>query len=171
LDKKIFINNQIRANQVRVIDENGGQVGVMDLRDAINEAHDRGMDLIQVTDKVEPPICKIMDYGKFMYIQEKKEKEIKKHQTIGGHKTVKMNYNTSDHDLMTKANQVAKFFTKGYKVNVQIFLRGRENAFQDLARERLSHFIDMVKQIAPTKIDEDVKKKPQGFYAILSKDK
>jgi translation initiation factor IF-3 len=62
-----------------------------------------------------------------------KEKEIKKHQTLGGHKTVKMNYNTSDHDLMTKANQVAKFFAKGYKVNIQIFLRGRENAFQNLA--------------------------------------
>ena len=109
--------------QVRVIDENGEQIGVLDISSAINEARNRGMDLIQITDKVEPPICKIMDYGKFTYIQEKKEKEIKKQQTTGGHKTVKMNYNTSDHDLLTKAKQVAKFFQKGYKVNIQIYLK------------------------------------------------
>ncbi|HNZ84032.1 MAG TPA: translation initiation factor IF-3 [Candidatus Pacearchaeota archaeon] len=171
MDKKFLLNNQIRAMQVRVIDENGEQIGVLDISSAINEARNRGMDLIQITDKVEPPICKIMDYGKFTYIQEKKEKEIKKQQITGGHKTVKMNYNTSDHDLLTKAKQVAKFFQKGYKVNIQIYLRGRENAFQDLAKEKLYHFIEILKQTAPLKIEEDVRKKPNGFYAIISKGK
>ena len=171
MDKKFFLNNQIRASQVRVIDENGEQIGVLYISTAINEARSRDMDLIQISDKVEPPICRIMDYGKFTYIQEKKEKEIKKHQVTGGHKTIKMNYNTSDHDLLTKAKQVTRFFAKGFKINVQIYLRGRENAFQDLAKEKLYHFIEILKQQAPLKIEEDVKRKPNGFYAIISKAK
>ncbi len=168
MDKKIFINNQIRASQVRVITEDGQQLGVMGISAAITEARNRGLDLIQVTDKVDPPVCKIGEYGKFLYMEEKKEKAAKKHQLKNEHKMVKINYNISEHDLETKAHQVEKFIKKNCKVTIQIYLRGRENAFQDLAKEKIIHFKDVISQFVPIKLEQDLQKRPKGFTMIIS---
>lgn len=168
MEKRIFINNQIRASQVRVIDENGLQMGVLGIAAALTEARNRGLDLIQVTDKVEPPVCKLGEYGKFLYIEEKKERAARKNQVKTEHKMVKINYNISPHDLETKAHQVEKFIKKNCKVTIQIYLRGRENAFQDLAKQKIIHFKEVISQFVPIKLEQDLQKRPKGFTMIIS---
>lgn len=143
----------------------------MNTREGIDLAQSRGLDLVQVTDKVSPPVCKIGEYGKHLYDIEKKEREAAKKQQKQEHKTAQINYKTSDHDLETKAKQIAKFFNKGYKVTVLMRLRGREKAFQDLAFERMNNFIEMLKSQMPVKIEQEIQKKPNGFSVIISKGK
>ena len=105
---KVLVNNFIRAKEVRVIDETGKQLGVMNIFSAIDLAKSKGLDLIQVTEKVEPPICKIANYGKYLYTQQKKEKKVKK-PTGGELKEIRLTFNISPHDMETRAKQSQKF--------------------------------------------------------------
>ena len=115
--KKPLVNNQIRASQVRVIDEAGKQLGIMPLENALKLARERNLDLIQVTEKVEPPVCKLGDYGKYLYREEKKEKAAQKHQ--GSElKGIRLTFNISQHDLETRAHQAGKFLNKGDKIRI-----------------------------------------------------
>jgi len=168
LNTNIIANNKIRSSQVRLIDENGQHVGIVPIQEALKLALERGYDLIQVTDNVEPPVCRLGDLGKYVYQQEKKEREIKKQQKTE-HKTIKMKYNTSIHDLETKSGQVEKFLKKGYKVTVQVILKGREKAFSSLARTQLDKFLQMLEAKTPIKVDQPVEKKPNGFLTIISR--
>ncbi len=168
MNTNIIANNKIRSSQVRLIDENGQHVGIVPIQEALKLALERGYDLIQVTDNVEPPVCRLGDLGKYVYQQEKKEREIKKQQKTE-HKTIKMKYNTSIHDLETKSGQVEKFLKKGYKVTVQVILRGREKAFSNLARTQLDKFLQMLETKTPIKVDQPVEKKPNGFLTIISR--
>jgi len=167
LDKKIFINNQIRASQVRVITEDGQQLGVMGISAAITEARNRGLDLIQVTDKVDPPVCRIADYGKYLYSQQKKEKKIK---TQGGElKEIRLGFNISPHDIETKAKQAEKFLKAGDKVKVSMVLRGREKALGDYAKNKTLSFLEEVDKIISIKVERELKREPKGFTIIVSK--
>ena len=152
---------------MRTIDSNGQQLGIMDIRDAVQLAKDQGLDLIQITEKLDPPVCKILEYGKYLYSVEKKERATKK--TKIEHKVVKLKYNTSDHDLETKAKQVERFLKKGYKINVQIFLRGREKAFGEIAKKKIMHFLDLIRAKAEIKIEQPIKRKPTGFSMIIAR--
>ena len=127
------------------------------------------MDLIQITDKVIPPICKIMDRGKYLYAQKKKEKKIGKNQKIGELKVVRLGYNTSLHDLETRAKQVEKFITKGDKVRIELVLRGREKALGQFAKEKFDKFIEIIKTFIPIKIEQELKKQPRGLSMIITK--
>jgi len=168
LIKKPLINNQIRAPQVRVVDENGKQLGVMSSQEALQLARERNLDLIQVTEKVEPPVCKLGDYGKYQYLQEKKEKAARKHK--GGElKGIRLTFNISQHDLETKVRQAEKFLKKGDRIRVELPLRGREKALGNFAKEKMNKFLEILQSTVPVKIERELKREMRGLTMIISK--
>ncbi|MCX6721492.1 MAG: translation initiation factor IF-3 [Candidatus Staskawiczbacteria bacterium] len=165
---KILINNFIRAKEVRVISETGEQLGVMNIFQAIDLAKSRGLDLIQVTEKVEPPVCRIANYGKYLYQQSKKEKKIAKPR--GGElKEIRLTFNISPHDMETRAKQAEKFLKDGNKVKINMSLRGREKAMGGYATEKVKKFLEQLNSIIPIKTERELKREPRGFTMIVSK--
>lgn len=131
-------------------------------------AQERNLDLIQVTEKVDPPVCKIMEYGKYIYWQSKKEKEVTKNR--GGEiKGIRLTFGISPHDLETRANFAAKFLKEGNKVRVEMILRGREKGFPEIARAKVGQFLETLGKITPVKIERDLKREVRGFSMIISK--
>lgn len=126
------------------------------------------MDLIQVTEKADPPVCKIIDYGKYLYKLQKKEKGAKSKTTIEL-KGIRIGFNISSHDLETKAKLAEKFLKKGDRVRIEMKLRGREKALQQFAREKMVHFLETVNKLIPVKTDKELKKEPRGLTTIISK--
>jgi translation initiation factor IF-3 len=124
-----------------VIDDEGGQVGIMPPYEALKMARERNLDLVEISPTAQPPVCRIMDYGKFLYQQEKKEREAKKHQKTITVKEVKFRINVDDHDYETKKNHVLRFLDEGDKVKATIFFRGREMTRQGLGRQILERLI------------------------------
>jgi translation initiation factor IF-3 len=151
-----------------VIGEDGSQLGIMNIFDAIDLAKSKGLDLIQVTEKVDPPICKIANYGKYLYTQQKKEKKIKK--SIGGElKEVRLTFGISPHDMETRAKQAEKFLQEGNKVKINMALRGREKAMGYFATEKVKKFLEQLNLIIPIKTERELKREPRGFTMIVSK--
>lgn len=151
-----------------MIDEAGKQLGILSLQEALHLAQERNLDLIQVTEKVDPPVCKIMEYGKYVYWQGKKEKEMAKNR--GGEiKTVRLTFGISPHDMETRANLSAKFLKEGNKVRIEMVLRGREKGFPDIARNKIGQFIEILKKTTPIKIERELKKEFRGFSMIIVK--
>ena len=143
-----MINEQIRCKEVRVIGEEGQQLGVMALRDALNMAKDAGVDLVMVSPSANPPVCRIVDYGKFKYEQLRREKEAKKKQKTVEVKEVRLSPNIDKNDLNTKINQARKFLSKGDKVKVSLRFRGREMAHVDSSKHILEDFAEKLSDIA-----------------------
>jgi translation initiation factor IF-3 len=167
LNKKPLVNNQIRSREVRVIDETGQQLGVINLGDALQKSRERNLDLIQVTEKIEPPVCKIMDYGKYLYQQKKKEKGVKPR---GGEiKGIRLSFNISEHDMETRARQAEKFLKEGDKVRIEVRLRGREKALGDHAKKKVSKFLEILQSLIPYKAERELKREPRGLSMIISK--
>jgi translation initiation factor IF-3 len=166
--KKPLVNNQIRASKVRLIDEDGKQLGILDLQEALQMARERNLDLIQVTEKVEPPVCKIIDYGKYLYSLEKKERtsRLKTGREIKG---IRLTFNISFHDLEVRAWQAEKFLKKGEAVKIELLLKGREKTHEDLAKEKINQFLEILNKLVPIKIERELKKEPRGFTMIISK--
>lgn len=143
-----MINGQIRDREVRVIGTDGEQLGVMTARDAQKLADEAELDLIKIAPKAKPPVCKIMDYGKFRYEQQKREKEAKKKQHVVETKEIRLSPNVEMNDLKTKANNARKFITKGDKVKVTLRFRGREMAHIGSSAHVLDDFAKMLEDIA-----------------------
>ena len=143
-----MINEQIRDREVRVIGTDGQQLGVMSSRDAQKLADEAELDLIEISPKAKPPVCKIMDYGKFRYEQQKREKEAKKKQHIVEVKEIRLSPNVEINDLKTKANNARKFIEKGDKVKVTLRFRGREMAHISSNAHVLDDFAKMLEDIA-----------------------
>ncbi len=135
------VNKQIRVPEVRVIGANGEQIGVMDTRDAIDKAEAAGLDLVEVSPNANPPVCKIINYGKFRYDQTKREKESKKAQHQIKVKEIKFRPNIDVHDMETKVNRAKEFLDKGNKVKVTCFFRGREMAHKDIGAKLIDRVI------------------------------
>jgi len=168
LIKKTLINNQIRAPQVRVVNEKGQQLGIMPSQQALQLARERNLDLIQVTEKVEPPVCKLGDYGKYQYLQEKKEKATHKHK--GGElKGIRLTFNISQHDLETKIHQAEKFLKKGDRIRVELPLRGREKALGNFAKGKMNTFLEILQNTVPVKVEKELKREPRGLTMIIAK--
>ncbi len=163
-----MVNRQIRAEKIRLIDENGKQLGIVPFEEAARMAIDRQLDLIQVTEKVDPPVCRLGDYGKYLYQEEKKEKSAHKHKS-GELKGIRLTFNISEHDLKTRINQAEKFLKKGCRVRAELPLRGREKALQSFAREKIEKFLTDLNNLIPIKIEREVKREPRGFTVILVK--
>ena len=143
-----MINEQIRDREVRVIGTDGQQLGDMSSRDAQKLADEAELDLIKISPKAKPPVCKIMDYGKFRYEQQKREKEAKKKQHIVEVKEIRLSPNVEINDLKTKANNARKFIEKGDKVKVTLRFRGREMAHISSNAHVLDDFAKMLEDIA-----------------------
>ena len=162
-----FINNRIRAREVRVIDETGKQLGVFPLEEALRLAQERNLDLIQVTEKVEPPVCKLGDYGKYLYSLEKKEKTTKT--KAGEIKGVRISFAISPHDLETKAKMAEKFLKKGYRIRVELILKGRQKALGDFAKGKMNQFLETLGKLTPFKTERELKRESRGFTMIIAK--
>jgi len=171
VQKRITANNNIRAKEVRLIGEQGEQLGVMSKEEAMKRAFACHLDLIQVTDKVEPPICKLIDYGKYAYQQGKKERKFLKPNKAGELKNVRLRFGISDHDLETRAKQAQKFFNQGAKVQLEMVLRGRENALFDFAKKKIDRFIEILKKEGEIIIERPLKRQGKGFTMIFSQKK
>ena len=169
LNTRIIANTQIRAKEVRVIDETGKQLGVMALEEALRTAYERNLDLIQVTEKVDPPVCKIVDYGKYAYQEKKKEQSATKKQKVSELKGIRLTFNIGQHDMETRARQTEKFLKDGDKVRIDIVLRGREKALGNFAREKIGKFLEVLQGFVPYKIERELKKEMRGFSMIISK--
>jgi translation initiation factor IF-3 len=147
IDKRfIRINERIRAREIRVIDDEGQQMGILPPYEALKKARERNLDLVEISPTANPPVCRIMDYGKYLYQQEKKEREAKKHQKTITVKEVKFRINVDEHDYQTKKNHVLRFLDEGDKVKATIFFRGREMTRTGLGREILERLIKDVEQ-------------------------
>jgi len=142
------INERIRVPEVRLIDENGGQVGVVSTREALQMARDRGLDLMEVSPNAQPPVCKICDYGKFKYEKKKKEQVAKKKQTVIKVKEVQLRPQTEEHDLDYKFRNVRTFLEDGDKAKISIMFRGREITYVDQGFKMMRQLEEQVKDIA-----------------------
>ncbi len=140
--KELLINDDIRVKEVRMLDENNGQLGIMNINDAKTYAYDKGLDLVMIAPQAVPPVCRAMDYGKYRYEQDKKEKEAKKKQQTVEVKEIQLSCRIDTHDFETKANRAIKFLQEGNKVRVCLRFKGREIAHQDLGREMLEKFAE-----------------------------
>ena len=138
--KELLINDDIRAKEVRLLDENGDQMGIMSLSEAKNFAEEHGVDLVCIAPQATPPVCRAMDYGKYRYEQDKREKEQKKKQQVVEVKEVQLSCRIDKHDFETKAARALKFLKEGNKVRVSLRFKGREMAHQDLGRDMLEKF-------------------------------
>jgi len=145
---RININRNIRAKEVRVIDPEGNQIGVIPTYKAIAVANDFGLDLVEISPNATPPVCKIMDYGRYKYEQTKKKQEAKKKQTTFQLKEIKVRPKTGEHDLNTKINHIKKFLDKKDKVKVTVIFRGREITLTNLGKELLEKIVQETEEIA-----------------------
>ncbi|MCP3951110.1 MAG: translation initiation factor IF-3 [Desulfobacterales bacterium] len=142
------INRDIRAKEVRVIDPDGNQVGVLPTYKALATAGDFGLDLVEISPNANPPVCKIMDYGRYKYEQTKKKQEAKKKQTTFQVKEIKVRPKTGEHDLQTKLGHIRKFIEKKDKVKVTVIFRGREITLSNLGRDVLQRMAGELEDIA-----------------------
>ena len=146
--KEMQINEQIRDREVRVVDSDGSQLGVMPIRQAMELAEQRNLDLVKIAPQAKPPVCKIIDYGKFRFEQSKREKEQRKNQRIVEIKEVRLSLNIDTHDFETKKNNALRFLSGGDKVKVSIRFRGRELGHPELGKEVMDRFAQSVADAA-----------------------
>lgn len=164
--KKIRINNQITAPEVRTIDETGKNLGVLKTAEAIGLAKEKGLDLIEVTSSVIPPIAKIMDYGKFQYQEQKKSKEAGKKSRTTEVRIIRIGIGTSEHDLEMKAKKISGFLKQRDKVKIDLVLRGREKYLdKDFITGRLNRIMKFIAE--NHKITDGPKRAPSGLYVII----
>jgi translation initiation factor IF-3 len=143
----------IRVPEVRVIDAEGKQLGIFVTVKAVEMAQDQGLDLVEISPAAKPPVCKIMDYGKFKYQQTKKLKEAKKHQVVVTLKEVKFRPTTDDHDFNFKVRNIQRFIEEGHKVKVTMVFRGREMMYREKGREILLKIAEKVGETATREVD------------------
>ncbi len=168
--EKVKINNDIRAPEVRVLSDELGNLGVMKIRDAIKKAAELGMDLVEISPDAKPPVAKITDYGKFLYAQKKKQKEIKSKQNNASSeiKNVQIKVGTGENDIAIKAKRASEWLAEGHRVKVELFLRGRIKSMgKQFLEERLQRIIDEI--ATEHKVIDGFKESPKGIVATLER--
>ena len=150
-----MINEEIRDKEVRLIDEEGNQLGVVPVREALAMGRERNLDLVKIAPQAKPPVCKILNYGKYRFEQIKREKEAKKKQKVIDIKEVRLSPNIEEHDLQTKLKNAVKFLKNGDKVKVSVRFRGRELSRTEIGREVLDDFTKGIAEVG------DVEKPPK----------
>ncbi len=160
---ELRVNDQIKTHTVRLVDDESEQVGIVDLDEAQARADERGMDLVEVAPNADPPVCKIMDYGKYLYEQKKKDKEAKKKQHTIEVKEVRFRPQIEEHDLMTKVGHIRKFIGNHNKVKVTVFFRGREMDHQEFGDEVLDRIIEETEDIA----EVDRERQMEGYQMVM----
>ena len=148
ISKELLINEEIRAKEVRVISGEGEQLGIMSLSAALDAANARNLDLVEISPNANPPVCKIMDYGKYKFDLAKKEKEAKKKQKVISVKEIRFSPSIDTNDLNTKVNQASKFLKSGDKVKVSVRFRGRELSYMDNGVTLLNQFASKLEEFS-----------------------
>ncbi|MBO8169470.1 MAG: translation initiation factor IF-3 [Thermoanaerobacteraceae bacterium] len=166
MSKDLRVNQEIRAKEVRLIGPEGDQIGIMPVREALQVAADKGLDLVEVAPQARPPVCRIMDYGKYKYQQSKKEREARKRQRTINVKEVKFRLNIEEHDFQTKARNAEKFLKKGDKVKVTIMFRGREITHATLGKELCMKLAEQLKEVGV--IEKQPKVEGRNMVMILA---
>ena len=166
IDTKIRINDKIRAREIRVIDENGGQLGIMTPQTALALAEERGLDLVEVAPQSVPPVCRILDYGKYLYQLNKKQHDAKKKQKLIQVKEVKFRPKTEEHDYQFKKKHIERFLSEGDKVKASVTFRGREMAHPDYGR----HILQRLKQelIDLALVESDTRMEGRLMFMLLA---
>ncbi|HSR10029.1 MAG TPA: translation initiation factor IF-3 [Thermodesulfobacteriota bacterium] len=160
------MNWGIRAPEVRVISSDGTQLGVMPLKEAMRIAEEQALDLVEVAANAKPPVCRIMNYGKYKYQQSKRSHDARKHQTVIHVKEVKLRPRTDEHDFEFKLRHAQRFLTEGNKVKVSVLFRGREMAYPEHGLEVINRFIDSVKDIMV--VEQPPRLEGRNMVAILT---
>ena len=146
--QELQINEQIRDKELRVIDADGTQLGIMSLRQSLEIAEQKNLDLVKIAPQANPPVCKIIDYGKYRFEQAKREKEARKNQRVVEIKEVRLSLNIDTHDFETKRNHALRFISEGNKVKVSIRFRGREMGHPELGQEIMQRFAGAMSEVA-----------------------
>ncbi|HEY9796257.1 MAG TPA: translation initiation factor IF-3 [Leptolyngbyaceae cyanobacterium] len=160
------INERIRFPKIRAIDMDGTQLGIISPQEALRIAEEKELDLVLVSDKADPPVCRIMDYGKYKFEQEKKAREARKKQHTADVKEVKMRYKIEDHDYQVRVNQAVRFLKDGDKVKATITFRGREIQHSDLAEELLKRMAIDLEEVA--EVQQAPKREGRNMMMLLS---
>lgn len=164
------INNQIRATELRVIDFDGTNLGTIPTKEALERAKEQGLDLIEISPNAVPPVAKIMEYGKFLYEQSKKQSKAKAGIKLSETKSVQVKIGTGDHDLELKAKTASKWLSEGHRIKVELFLSGRSKYMkEDFLKERLDRVLTLITE--PYKIAEPLKRGPKGLMVMIERDK
>lgn len=159
-------NEQIRAREVRVIGDDGEQLGILQRNEAMNIAREAGLDLVEVAPNSEPPVCRIMDYGRYRYEEQKKKQEAKKRQVIVQIKEIKLRPKTDEHDYQTKVTHIRRFIEGGDRCKVTIFFRGREIVHKDRGQTMLDRVIEDTKDIA--KVESEARSEGRTLFMMLT---
>ncbi|MBQ9878854.1 MAG: translation initiation factor IF-3 [Clostridia bacterium] len=160
------LNGEIRDREVRVVTDSGEQLGIMSARQALEEARARDLDLVKIAPTAKPPVCKIMDYGKYKFEQQKREREAKKNQHVVEVKEIQLSLNIDTHDIETKVNHAKKFLSQGNKVKVSIRFRGREMARPERGVEMMDRFASYLEEIST--VDKPAKLEGRTMQMFLS---
>lgn len=160
------MNEEIRDKEIRVVGADGSQLGIMTPRDALNMAAELNLDLVKIAPQATPPVCRIMDYGKFRYEQAKREKEARKNQKTVEVKEIRMSLNIDVHDLDTKVNQAKKFLSTGDKVKVSVRFRGREMAHPEMGRGLLEQFAEACSEVGS--VDKPAKMEGRSLTIFIA---
>lgn len=167
-EEHVRINHAIKAKELRVIGANGENLGVLPVREAIKAAEDASLDLIEISPAAQPPVAKIMDYGKFRYEQKKKAKEVKAKSHVTETKGIQVKIGTGEHDLALKAKRVAEWLQEGHRVKIDLFLWGRYKYMEEaFLKERIDRFLKIVP--AEYKIADEIKRSPKGFSTTIER--
>ncbi|NPA12721.1 MAG: translation initiation factor IF-3 [Aquificae bacterium] len=165
--QELRVNRKIRVKEVRLIDENGQNLGIVPIEEALRLAEERNLDLVEVSPNAKPPVCKIMDYGKYKFEQKKKEKEARKKQRakMQNIKEIKFRIKIEDHDYQTKVRHIREFIQNGDKVKVWIWFRGRENVHPELGEKLANRIIQDLEDVA--KVEKPPKKEGRNMLFTL----
>lgn len=164
----VLINQSIRAQELRVIGADGANLGVISREQALEKALEAELDLIEISPKANPPVAKIMDYGKFQYAQNKKQRDIKAKSHVTETKTVQVKIGTGEHDLDLKAKRVGEWLKEGHRVRIDLFLKGRYKYMEfSFLKERLERFLTLIPE--EYKISDEIKKGPKGLTTTIEK--
>lgn len=166
ISKQHLVNEEIREKEIRLIDSDGTQLGIMPTKKALEIAESKQLDLVLIAPQAKPPVCKIMDYGKFIYEQQKKEKEAKKKQKVINVKEIRITPNIDEHDLNVKAKNAEKFLKDGDKVKVTVKFRGREAEHSHLGEEVLKRFADKLSEVGV--IEKQPKLEGKNMFMVLT---
>lgn len=145
------LNGNIKAEKLRLIDENGEQLGIVDTRSALNKASDKGLDLYVISEKADPPVAKILDYGKYKYEKQKKFKESKKKSSVIKVKEIRLSTFIEEHDLNVKAKRAIEFLIEGNSIKVSLRFKGREMGYQERGKENISKFKELIQEFSTEK--------------------
>ncbi|MDP4089144.1 MAG: translation initiation factor IF-3 [Bacillota bacterium] len=166
ISKNYLLNDEIREKELRVIGDDGSMLGLMSSRDALKIAEEKELDLVMISPGANPPVCRIMDYGKFIYEQSKKDKEAKKKQKVVLLKEVRLSPNIEEHDITIKATNAKKFLMEEDKVKVTVRFRGREADYSYIGRRILESFINRLQDVCV--IEKPAKLEGKNMIAILA---